>query len=212
MLTSLKKAAAVAALGVGMLAAVATAPANAANIKAFTLNGTFENTAVKLQSPFDGPNPNGISVNLQGGSFDGFFEVDTDLLPSNTNVPLTSWMVNLRNASNNILKTLSSSAIQVDSYINNNTMLISDNSGYNTSGLDVMNLIFQFNPNFTGTGIGTGFFSDYTAFSGGTGSGALSVNSVNAQPVPEPLTMTATAVAAGMGLWMKRKHKASQSA
>jgi hypothetical protein len=210
MLKSLKKAAAVAALGVGMLAVVATAPASAANVKTFNLNGTFDSTAVK---DFQNNGPLGLPVNLQGGSFDGTYSVDVDQLPtSGSNVGLNSWFVNLRNSSNAILQTLASNVPNPISYILNDQLVIADNSGYTSAPGNVIGLILQFNPNFTGTGTGVGTFTDHSITTGLQSAGDLSVNTASSQPVPEPLTMTATAVAAGMGLWMKRKQKASQSA
>lgn len=214
MLTSLKKATAVAALGVGMLAVVATAPASAANVKTFNLNGTFDSTAVK---DFQNNGPVGLPVNLQGGTFEGTYSVDVDQLPTSGKVSLSNWFVNLRSSTNAILQTLASNVPTQYSYIeylastNREQLVIADASGYTTQPGKLIGLILEFNPNFIGTGTGVGTFTDHSITTGLQSAGDLSVNTVSSQPVPEPLTMTATAVAAGMGLWMKRKHKASQS-
>lgn len=192
----LSQATAVTALGVAMLTSVGNAPAHAVNLQSFNLSGQFASQALNGST--------GIAVDLQDGSFDGNYTVDVDLLPTSSQVSLTSWIINLRDTSNNILKTFSSSTIGNTGLVVNDGLLFT-NTIASSTGQETASLGLVFAPGFTSPAIGLsdGLFSSVTFKQGNIVSGQLPI-----KPVPEPLSTTGVAVAGAMGLWLKRKQKA----
>ncbi|AFY42965.1 PEP motif putative anchor domain protein [Nostoc sp. PCC 7107] len=186
------------ALGAAMLAAV-NAPAQAATLTTYNFSGQFESLAL--------PGSSGVSLGLQNGSFDGSYTVDVDQLPTATQVNLASWLVNVRDASNNILKTFSSAIVGNTGIAVNDgvrfTNFVAASTGAETASLGVV-----FNPGFTGSpgnGPTDGLFSS-VIFSNSIVAGQIPIKST---PVPEPVSTAGIAVAGAMGLWMKRKQKSS---
>ncbi|MBD2448388.1 PEP-CTERM sorting domain-containing protein [Nostoc sp. FACHB-152] len=192
----LSQATAVTALGIAMLASVGNAPAHAVNLQTFNLSGQFASQALNGST--------GIAVDLQNGFFDGSYTVDTDLLPTTTQVSLSSWIINLKDASNNILKTFSSSTIGNTGLVVNDGLLFT-NKIASSKGQETASLGLVFAPGFTSPvgGASDGLFSSVVFKKGTIVSGQLPIKAV-----PEPLSTTGIAVAGAMGLWMKRKQKA----
>ncbi|MCC5639613.1 PEP-CTERM sorting domain-containing protein [Nostoc sp. CHAB 5844] len=194
----LSQATAVTALGIAMLAAVGNAPAQAATLTTFNFSGQFESLAL--------PGSSGVSVALQNGSFDGTYTVDVAQLPTATQVNLSSWLVNVRDASNNILKTFSS-AIAGNTGIAVNDGLRFTNFVAAATGQETASLGVEFTPGFTGApgnGPSGGLFSS-VKFTNTIIAGQIPIRSAS---VPEPVSTAGIAVAGAMGLWMKRKQKA----
>ncbi|WP_190683104.1 PEP-CTERM sorting domain-containing protein [Nostoc sp. FACHB-110] len=194
----LSQATAVTALGVAMLASVGSTSAHAATFKTFTISGNFKPQAAIGST--------GIAVSLQGGTFDGTYTVDIDKLPTSTQVPLTSWLINLRDTSNNILRQFSNTFVGNTGQVVGNSLKFTNSIGAG-DGESTESLGLTFPSGFTGspaTGITDGRFSQVVdlgyVFSGGR-------LGVKPSPVPEPLATTGIAVAGAMGLWLKRKQK-----
>jgi hypothetical protein len=199
--TTFKKfsqATAVTALGIAMLASVGSTSAHAVNLQTFNLSGQFASQALNGST--------GIAVDLQNGFFDGSYTVDTDLLPTNTQVSLFSWVINLKDSSNNILKTFSSSTVGNTGLVLNNKLLFT-NTIASSTGLETASLGLEFAPGFTSptSGLLDGLFSSVVFKNGSIVAGQLPIKPAS---VPEPLSTTGIAVAGAMGLWMKRKQKA----
>lgn len=194
----LSQATAVTAIGIAMLASVGNAPAHAVNLQTFNLSGQFASQALNGST--------GIAVDLENGSFDGSYTVDLDLLPTapGTDVELTNWIINLRDTSNNILKTFSSSIAGHTGQAVNDGLLFTNTIASSTGG-ETASLGLVFAPNFTSpvTGLSDGLFSSVVFKKGSIVAGQLPIKSV-----PEPLSTTGIAVTAAIGLGMKRKQKA----
>jgi hypothetical protein len=196
--TSCKKiaqATAATVLGATMFASMSNAPAHAVNLQTFNLSGQFESQALTGST--------GIAVDLENGSFDGSYTVDVDLLPTASQVSLTNWIINLRDTSNNILKTFSSSLIGHTGQAINNGLLFTNTIASSTGG-ETASLGLVFAPGFTSPvgGASDGLFSSVVFTNGTIVAGQLPIKSV-----PEPLSTGGIAVAAAMSLWMKRKQK-----
>jgi hypothetical protein len=205
--TSFKKlsqATAVSALGLAMLASVGNAPAHAATLTTFNISGQFAPQAISGST--------GVTVALQNGTFDGTYTVDVAQLPTATRVNLTSWLVNVRDASNNILRTFSSSLTGHTGQVMQNSLLFTNDIGTNESEV-TESLGLSFPSGFTGLPsaiASSGRFSSVLDINNILIAGRLSITSatVTPTPVPEPLSTAGIAVAGAMGLWMKRKQKA----
>lgn len=194
----LSQATAVTALGVAMLASVGNAPAQAINLQTFNVSGQFESQALNGST--------GIAVDLQNGYFHGSYTVDVDLLPTATQVNLTSWIFNLKDSSNNILKTFSSSVIGNTGLVVNNGLLLTNTIASSTGG-ETASLGLVFAPGFTSPvgGPVDGLFSSVMFKNNTIVSGQLPIKPVS---VPEPLSTAGVAVVGAICLSMKRKQKA----
>jgi len=198
----LSQATAVTALGVAMLASVSNAPAQAATLKTFNISGQFESLAI--------PGSTGVSVALQGGSFVGTYTVDVDQLPTPASINLASWSVSLKDASNNILRTFSSSLLGHTGQIMQNSLLFSNNIGTD-AGEVTESLGLSFPAAFTGLPMAvasSGRFSSVIDINNNLIAGRLAIRSATVVPVPEPISTAGVAVVGALGLWMKRKQKA----
>jgi hypothetical protein len=193
--------AATTALGTAMLSAAVTAPADAANIKSYNISGQFASKAVTGSV--------GLPALLQGGSFKGSYEVDTDQLPDNgRGVFLQKWEVSLFDSSNNFVKKFSQSIPNNFAFIQTNILRFAQ-ANYTPLSISAFSVIFP--PGFKGEGNIQGGILDYNEFSGSFGS--IAVASGKSEVVPEPLTLGGTAVAGTIGIWLKRKQrKTSQAA
>jgi hypothetical protein len=195
---------AAAAASFAVLASVGTTPAKAAN---FSLSGRFAPTAVTGST--------GLTVQLQNGSFDGTYSYSGGDVPAGSSASLSSWLINLRNASNTILKTYSSSVA------GNAASIFGQPSGSNTNFLLFFDsnsqLQLAFPTDFAGIGNLTTnntfpsamftYFPNRTA-SNRTTTGML--NATSATSVPEPLTVGGTMIAAGVGMALKKKAAAQK--
>ncbi|BAZ32080.1 hypothetical protein NIES4074_45820 [Cylindrospermum sp. NIES-4074] len=210
--TSLKKlsqATATAALGVAMLAAVGTAPARAVNLQTVNFSANFAPQAL--------PGSTGIAVDLQNGSLDGTYTLDRDLIPASPVLPfslsLQSWTVNVRNSSNTILKTFTSSLLGQTGQLVQDTLqdsLLFTNFIATSTGLETASLGLEFAPGYInnlGANPSDGLLSSVVFKNGNTVAGQIPIKAV-----PEPMSIAAIGIFGAMGLLVKRKQKASLAA
>ncbi len=176
--------------GVAMLIAVGAKPANAGD---FSLLGRFSDRFLE-----------GGSLFLETlDSFDGIYSVEGGL-PVNTPVSLTSWDVNVRDKSGNVVFNFNNSkpsaSASIDPILNSPALIFK-------AGEESLNL--RFNPGFDGNGTtDSGLFRiepppGFIGFSRGR-----FVESATSRPtrtVPEPNTISALVFAGGAVLLMKRK-------
>ncbi|BAZ28800.1 hypothetical protein NIES4074_12340 [Cylindrospermum sp. NIES-4074] len=218
------QAATAATLGVAILAAVGTAPATAANVKTFTISGTF--FTGEPNPVYENINPNfGLERGLlaRGGSFSGTFTADADR-PFNPNDILggvfEDWNVNVVSPNGEPVRRFYQPF---------------------PGGLDFSNLSY---PSQEGISFSSDYYSFFRLYKLPQYIGSIPVYGVfqysntryvsidtyvssfqisepykplgentvfGVQKVPEPLSLAGTGLAGAMGLWMKRKQKASQS-
>jgi hypothetical protein len=206
--TSLKKlsqATATAALGVAMLAAVGTAPARAVNLQTVNFSANFAPQALAGST--------GIAVDLQNGSLDGTYKLDLDLLPSPSPLSLDSWTVNVRNSSNTILKTFTSSLLGQTGQLVQDSLLFTNFIASN-AGLETASLGLEFAPGYTqnlGANPSNGLFSSVVFKSTSNGQ-TIVAGQIPIKAVPEPMSIAAIGLFGAMGLLVKRKQKASLAA
>ncbi|MBD2300199.1 PEP-CTERM sorting domain-containing protein [Nostoc sp. FACHB-87] len=205
MIKSLKnifQSAAIASIGVGILATVGISPASAINLQRYELSVDF------------GSN----------GSASGYYIVDQNQLPLNSSVRqviLSEWDITLTNTSGTVIDRLFNNLGNPSSPLNNSTNIagiiefqvgvqpqIAEALAFVQSSTTVSQLVLGFGRGFTG--IGSTNFIQYSrsrapSFAGIT---ATSLQANNATPVPEPLTLGGVVIGSGFGLWMKRKQKA----
>ncbi|MBU7585296.1 MAG: PEP-CTERM sorting domain-containing protein [Nostoc sp. TH1S01] len=191
------------ALSAAMLAAVGNAPAQAVTLKTFNISGEFASQAISGST--------GVAVGLQNGSFSGTYTVDIDKLPTATSVYLNDWSIILKDASNNVLKTFSSSLLGHTGQVMQNNLLFSNNIGTN-EGEVTESFGLKFPSGFTGLPMAvasSGRFSSVIDINDNLIAGRLAIKSATVEPVPEPVSTAGVAVAGVVGLWMKRKQKSS---
>ncbi|MBE9004874.1 PEP-CTERM sorting domain-containing protein [Fortiea sp. LEGE XX443] len=187
-----------------MLATAGNAPAHAATLTTFNLSGQFVPQAISGST--------GVAVDLGNGNFLGTYEVDIAQLPTATQVNLTSWLVNLRDTSNNILRTFSSSLLGHTGQVVGNNLVFTNPVGVN-GNQGIENLTLTFPADFTGIPSAEAFgqrFDSLLLTSNGIAAGIVNVSSATVAPVPvpEPLSLAGIAVIGATGLLMKRKQKA----
>jgi hypothetical protein len=189
----LSHALAATAAGFAVLTSVGNAPANAAG---FQLSGRFASTS----------SGSGIVTQLENGSFDGTYSFSGQASPSS---PLLSFLINLRDASNNIVTTFNS-AVPFETgtiaYSNNINSLTFSNG--TSAGLTMLNVLFSGNS----PGVGVGNTGGYLRLEYGQTFqiGGIGITSVTSTPVPEPLTVGGTMIAAGVGVALKKKAAAQK--
>jgi hypothetical protein len=210
LVNKLSRVSALTAISVAMLATVGTAKIAPATAATFTINGRFATQSEAGSS--------GLAVNLQGGSFDGTYEVDGLPAVANNVVILKSWQVNLRNPLGNILKTYSSTLPNLGAGVfgqydrtNTDVLLFAD-----------INSQFQLNfpTGFIGKGAvlprsvnpaGTVYPSAYFVYNNGRGfreTARLNVVSGESKSVPEPSAVAAIGIFGLMSWLCKRTSKA----
>ncbi|MBD2593765.1 PEP-CTERM sorting domain-containing protein [Nostoc spongiaeforme FACHB-130] len=191
------------ALGAAMLATVVNAPAQAVTLKTFNISGEFAPQAISGST--------GVAVDLQNGSFFGTYTVDIDQLPTATSISLNDWSIVLKDASNNILRTFSSSLLGHTGQIMQNNLLFSNNIG-TSEGEVTESFGLKFPSGFTGLPMAvasSGRFSSVIDINDNLTAGRIGITSATVVPVPEPVSTAGVAVAGVVGLWMKRKQKAT---
>ncbi|MEA5505843.1 PEP-CTERM sorting domain-containing protein [Halotia wernerae UHCC 0503] len=197
----LSQATTTAAIGFVLLAAIATDPAQAVNLKTFNIAGNFASAALDDSV--------GLPVKLANGSFSGTYTVDVDQLPASSYfVDLTNWNVNLVN-DNTVLGILSNSLAGNTAYLQENILAFADAGLLAERNKKLYSLELYFDSNFTGTGsTNNGVFLDNSDLGSVQSSGITAVSFAKSEPVPEPRTFGGIAVATTIGLWLKRKQKA----
>lgn len=210
-------------VSISILAAM-TSAASAANFQQFKLSGTFAN------EPFS-TDVDGLISQLAGGSFDGTYVVDVDELPANDDiVDLESWTINLRNSSNDIVRTLSDLALTdlAEAFIfpelpgfSGDILVFVEDEKISEDNFVTTLLGLNFNSDFTGIGTGNLFEQEDGQLAVGTllrfeddFESGIYVTSVTSelQATPEPVSVSGIAVVAAIGFWMKRRQKTIQSA
>jgi hypothetical protein len=213
------QAATAATLGIVILAAVGTAPVNAANLKTFKISGTFFN---------DYPNPvypdltgTGLETGLlaRGGSFSGTFTADVDkpFDPNNSfNNIFEDWNVDVLSANGKVISKfykVFEGFYPPDigyEFQKGISFYASYYTDFSLSGL----------PRYIGNipVYGTFSYSNMRYYSVATYVSSFQISEPyrafgeKTEFVPEPFSLGGTALAGAMGLWMRRKRKASQSA
>ncbi|WP_017654364.1 PEP-CTERM sorting domain-containing protein [Fortiea contorta] len=193
---------AAAAASFALLASVGNASAKAAD---FSLSGRFASTAVN--------NSTALPVQLQNGSFDGTYSYSGGAVSAGSQASLSSWLINLRNASNTILKTYSSSLAGNIAGINGKPS--GSNSDFLIFSDSDTQLQLAFPTGFVGIGNLTtnNTFSsgEFTFNAAGNANNFIGAISATSTPVPEPLTVGGTLVAAGVGMALKKKAAAQKA-
>jgi|GEM_PF-6867209 len=209
LVNKLSRASACAAISMAISATVGClgmAPVSAAQ---FTFSGRFANQAVSGST--------GLAVQLQGGSFEGTYEVDGLPAGNITTVNLKSWQVYLRNPLGNVLKTYSSNAPNLGAavfgqYDNTNTdvLLFADvNSQFQlnfTKGFVGKGTVLLEAVNPTGTVYPSAAFI-YEASRNAPPTGIIHVASGESKSVPEPSTAAGLGVVGVIGWLCKRNYK-----
>jgi hypothetical protein len=194
------QATATTALGIAVLAAMETAPANAANLKTFNISGNFGDENFIIPGVYNDYPPDLLDVN---GSFVGNFTVDVDKVPTTTYIDLESWDVGGFRSSGPPNFGRLNAGTQAPQYLS-----------FTTDQYYSLNLFVDNNlkPYPIDVGLGAPVYGTYEVLAGkydfGTG---IYVTSFRSEPVPEPFTLGGTAIAGTIGWWLRCKRKASHT-
>jgi hypothetical protein len=177
----------------GMAMAISAVGAEPASAAEFVLSGTF-NGFLESTSP--------LLTSLD--SFDGIYSVDE--FPVSAPVSLTSWNINLRNQSGNVVFNFNNLAPSASASIGPS---FSDPSSPTDLRFEagLQELLLRFPPSFDGTGTtDDGLFrNNLPPDTFGFTTGRF-IETATSQPVPEPITFAGSMLALGIG-WRLKKFK-----